>query len=233
MGFLHAKFHWGLPEMFNRILVVAAFVGLFLLWFAATANGQDPVKVAKAKHTYTIEIILRTTITPSPDNPVSDICDTCNGKGWVGDATIRQVCPTCDGSGKKKKTTSEVSIGWPPKKIEIVPTPKPFSNPYPWLDASPRQTEITSVTMYSIDPCPACDVFKQNEAPRLASVIGNHSFEVRTVDRNEHLGGLSFPVFVIRTGPGKPSAIDSKNSRVTHQTIASVVSRMKARDKNQ
>lgn len=39
--------------------------------------------------------------TPDPIDPdIGNICPDCNGKGWVGDGTIRNKCTACDGTGK-------------------------------------------------------------------------------------------------------------------------------------
>ena len=36
-----------------------------------------------------------------PDQPVSDICQNCNGTGKIGDGRIVNVCPECKGTGKR------------------------------------------------------------------------------------------------------------------------------------
>ena len=44
--------------------------------------------------------------------PVSDKCENCNGKGWVGDSVVRQTCDVCGGSGKKttrSETNAQIS----------------------------------------------------------------------------------------------------------------------------
>ncbi len=62
----------------------------------------------------------RQNVTPvKPPQPVSDICENCNGRGKVGDGTIMVTCQECGGSGKKKSGS-----GGPPDD-PVPPAPEP------------------------------------------------------------------------------------------------------------
>lgn len=53
---------------------------------------------------------------PSPGN----ICPDCNGKGWIGDGTVRNHCTRCDGTGKLTTRTAKA----PPVDLEPAPAPE-------------------------------------------------------------------------------------------------------------
>ena len=38
---------------------------------------------------------------PTPD---SDKCESCGGKGWLGDGVTRLTCSSCNGTGRKTKS---------------------------------------------------------------------------------------------------------------------------------
>ena len=77
---------------------------------AGTPEEAKALWVLLAKTAETSEVIP----VPTPE-PVSDICENCNGRGKVGDGTIMRICPVCDGTGKRVNSSIPISDGWPPK----------------------------------------------------------------------------------------------------------------------
>ncbi len=68
--------------------------------------------------TYVIHAVAGDTPDRQPE-PVSDICDECNGKGWVGDGTIRDTCTVCGGTGRISRYET-----WPGQSADLaIPTP--------------------------------------------------------------------------------------------------------------
>lgn len=62
------------------------------------------------------EIVASSTPAPAPSpspTPASDVCDSCDGKGQVGDGTVMLTCGACGGTGKK--SSSSMPVVEPPK----------------------------------------------------------------------------------------------------------------------
>ena len=98
--------------------------------FAAAACQGQTREQSRAMFTF-IAYSVMSEVAPSPaptPQPVTDVCENCNGRGKVGDGTIMVVCPECDGTGKRKKVAAVASEGWPPKAelaiIEATPVRK-------------------------------------------------------------------------------------------------------------
>ena len=98
-------------------------------FFAAACQGQTREQ-SRSMFTF-IAYAVMSDVAPAPTptpTPVTDTCENCNGRGWVGDGRpeTKTACPECDGTGKRKKVAAAIQevktvAGWPPKDtIEII-----------------------------------------------------------------------------------------------------------------
>ena len=70
-----------------------AFVGC-----VASLPGDTGITADLACETARMVIVMRREIAPAPK---SDVCETCDGTGKIGDGRIVMQCPVCKGTGKK------------------------------------------------------------------------------------------------------------------------------------
>jgi DnaJ-class molecular chaperone len=81
----------------NRLLmfVPLIFVGCVL------SLPQDPTITADlAVETARAVLELRRQVVPDAKPKPGDRCPNCDGRGYVGDGTIKTKCQPCDGTGK-------------------------------------------------------------------------------------------------------------------------------------
>ena len=80
------------------ILLMLAFAGCVLtLPDDATISADLAVEMARAK-------VQLSQPAPAPDNKPKpgDKCPNCDGRGYVGDGTVKVKCQPCDGTGRVK-----------------------------------------------------------------------------------------------------------------------------------
>jgi hypothetical protein len=64
---------------------------------------DDPTITADIAAETAREILrLRQEVAPAPGPKPGDKCANCDGRGYVGDGTVRVKCQPCDGTGKVK-----------------------------------------------------------------------------------------------------------------------------------
>jgi len=83
------------------------FVLAFLVVMAgcvATLPDDATVTADLACETARAVVQMRSASVPTPDNKPKpgDKCPNCDGRGYVGDGTVRVKCQPCDGTGKVK-----------------------------------------------------------------------------------------------------------------------------------
>lgn len=76
-----------------------AFVGC-----VATLPGDDTVTADLAAETARMVVQLRQQIPPTPAPPSDGKCRNCEGRGYVGDGTVRVTCQPCGGTGREPKS---------------------------------------------------------------------------------------------------------------------------------
>lgn len=78
---------------------------------ASLPPGDTSISADLAVETARMVILSRRDIRPAPQ-PVSDQCERCGGRGYIGDqASIRIKCETCKGTGKKPKAAAICTTG--------------------------------------------------------------------------------------------------------------------------
>lgn len=75
---------------------------LMLVGCVATLPGDDSLTADIAAETARMVVQLRLQIPPTPAPPSDGKCTNCNGRGFVGDGTVKVKCQPCDGTGKAK-----------------------------------------------------------------------------------------------------------------------------------
>jgi len=75
---------------------------LMLVGCVATLPGDDSLTADLAAETARMVVQLRQQIPPTPAPPSDGKCTNCNGRGYVGDGTVKVKCQPCDGTGKAK-----------------------------------------------------------------------------------------------------------------------------------
>lgn len=89
------------------ICMTVAMVGCV----ASLPPGDTSISADLAVETARMVILSRRDIRPAPQ-PVSDQCERCGGRGYIGDqASIRIKCETCKGTGKKPKAAAICTTG--------------------------------------------------------------------------------------------------------------------------
>ena len=73
---------------------------LMLVGCVATLPGDDSLTADIAAETARMVVQLRQQIPPTPAPPSDGKCTNCNGRGFVGDGTVKVKCQPCDGTGK-------------------------------------------------------------------------------------------------------------------------------------
>lgn len=132
---------------------------VFVCLLVGQIGHAQTVEEAQARYVYLAQTIMQQPTVVPDDDPVSEICDNCNGRGKVGDGTIMVTCPVCDGTGKKTKT-QPLSTGWPPKDFfDSIPEKK--------TSVVPRKHALLEV--YTTDPCDPCMKLKAEALPGLKS----------------------------------------------------------------
>ncbi len=69
----------------------------------ATLPGDDGVTADLAAETARMVVGLRQQIPPAPAPPADGKCRNCEGRGYVGDGTVKVKCQPCNGTGKVTK----------------------------------------------------------------------------------------------------------------------------------
>jgi len=73
---------------------------------ASLPPGDTSISADLAVETARMVVLSRREIRPAPQ-PVSDDCERCGGRGYIGDqASIRIKCETCKGTGKTPKSAA-------------------------------------------------------------------------------------------------------------------------------
>jgi hypothetical protein len=73
---------------------------------------------------------------PTPQ-PIGDTCPNCNGKGTLGDGTIKVTCPVCNGTGKRTSEPVDVPVDEPSEPVEPSQPSAPINEPQPVEPAEP------------------------------------------------------------------------------------------------
>ena len=74
-----------------------------LVGCVATLPSDDGLTADIAAETARMVVQLRQQIPPTPAPPSDGKCANCEGRGYVGDGTVRVTCQPCGGTGKAKK----------------------------------------------------------------------------------------------------------------------------------
>jgi hypothetical protein len=74
-----------------------------LVGCVATLPGDDGLTADIACETARMVVQLRQEIPPTPAPPSDGKCRNCDGRGYVGDGTVKVKCQPCDGTGKAKR----------------------------------------------------------------------------------------------------------------------------------
>ena len=69
----------------------------------ATLPSDGGVSADLAAETARMVVILRREITPTPAPPKDGKCRNCEGRGYVGDGTVKVTCQRCGGTGKDRQ----------------------------------------------------------------------------------------------------------------------------------
>jgi len=84
-----------------RYLVCLLFVSGCV---AASMPADDGVSADLACETARMVVQLRQQIPPTPAPPSDGKCRNCEGRGYVGDGTVRVTCQPCGGTGREPKS---------------------------------------------------------------------------------------------------------------------------------
>ena len=80
-----------------RFLLVFVVV---LFGCVATIPSDPTLSADMACETARMVVQLRHEVAPTPAPP-SGVCENCEGRGYVGDGTVRVPCQPCGGTGKR------------------------------------------------------------------------------------------------------------------------------------
>lgn len=69
-----------------------------------TLPGDDGLTADIAAETARMVVHLRQQIPPTPAPPGDGKCRNCEGRGYVGDGTVRVTCQPCGGTGREPKS---------------------------------------------------------------------------------------------------------------------------------
>lgn len=69
----------------------------------ATLPGDDGVTADLAAETARMVVRMRQETPPAPAPPADGKCRNCEGRGYVGDGTVKVKCQPCNGTGKVTK----------------------------------------------------------------------------------------------------------------------------------
>lgn len=82
----------------------------YLLAFLVVAAGcvasipsDNSVSADLAAETARMVVRMRQEIPPAPAPPADGKCRNCEGRGYVGDGTVKVKCQPCNGTGKVTK----------------------------------------------------------------------------------------------------------------------------------
>jgi hypothetical protein len=79
-----------------------AFVAVFAGCVASLPTDDAAITADLAAETAREVIRLRQQVAPTPVPPApGGKCDNCDGRGYVGDGTVRVKCQPCNGTGKR------------------------------------------------------------------------------------------------------------------------------------
>ena len=70
----------------------------------ATLPSDDGLTADIAAETARMVVQLRQQIPPTPAQPSDGKCRNCEGRGYVGDGTVRVTCQPCGGTGREPKS---------------------------------------------------------------------------------------------------------------------------------
>ena len=77
-----------------------AFV-VVMVGCVATLPGDHGVTADLAAETARMAVQMRQEIPPTPAPPSDGKCANCDGRGYVGDGTVKVKCQPCNGTGKQ------------------------------------------------------------------------------------------------------------------------------------
>ena len=77
-----------------------AFV-VVMVGCVATLPGDHGVTADLAAETARMVVQMRQEIAPTPAPPSDGKCANCDGRGYVGDGTVKVKCQPCNGTGKR------------------------------------------------------------------------------------------------------------------------------------
>lgn len=75
-----------------------------LVGCVATLPSDDGLTADIAAETARMVVQLRQQIPPTPAPPSDGKCRNCEGRGYVGDGTVRVTCQPCGGTGREPKS---------------------------------------------------------------------------------------------------------------------------------
>lgn len=84
-----------------RWLVVFAVVAAGCVSSLPSDNASITADLAAETAREMVRLRSEVAPTPVPPPAPSGVCDNCDGRGYVGDGTIRVKCQPCNGTGKR------------------------------------------------------------------------------------------------------------------------------------
>ena len=84
-----------------RWLIVLAVV---CVGCVVTLPADDGLTADLACETARMVVQLRQQIPPTPAPPSDGKCKNCDGRGYVGDGTVRVTCQPCGGTGREPQS---------------------------------------------------------------------------------------------------------------------------------
>lgn len=70
----------------------------------ASLPGDNGITADIACETARMVVQMRQQIPPTPSPPSDGKCRNCDGRGYVGDGTVKVTCQPCGGTGKEPKS---------------------------------------------------------------------------------------------------------------------------------
>ena len=70
----------------------------------ATLPGDNGLTADMAAETARMVVQMRQEIAPTPAPPSDGKCKNCEGRGYVGDGTVKVKCQPCGGTGREHKS---------------------------------------------------------------------------------------------------------------------------------
>jgi hypothetical protein len=70
----------------------------------ATLPGDNGITADIACETARMVVQMRQQIPPTPTPPSDGKCQNCDGRGYVGDGTVKVTCQPCGGTGREPQS---------------------------------------------------------------------------------------------------------------------------------